>query len=203
MNPLLTIQLPCGLKELAAIFNALGKIHGPALEVNQSNDGKFMEFFRNESEVAPVAQNEEITQTSLSVQRLANALALQYYRGKYQERYNDPLLLLATAGPVADDKQRTQEWIEEQAQSSALTFWTQWRADAISFFDQHQEAESLDMPLPDLFLAGTVYCGGDKEEAAGDPVKYALVIRCHNADQANAALNTGIIRYTVFGNSKS
>lgn len=60
------------------------------------------------------------------VEKVARALALEYYRGEYRERYSDPKYLKHIAGPVADDPFTAKQWIEEQAQDMSNRFWTCW-----------------------------------------------------------------------------
>jgi len=209
MNPLLTIQLPCGLKELAAISDTLGKIHGPALEVRPSNDGKFMEFFRNETDKIDCQPLKEPPTLWLSlpdpVGEQDAALLAALADGDAWTTDTQQALRFAEIGYTVKrkDKHIDGRYVETILPANAL-------ATSLEFDKEMRGDPQLNRPgteqneaIPNLIMAGDIYCGCDVEEAAGDPLPFTLVIQCNSAAQTRAALNTGIIRYTVFGNSKS
>lgn len=78
------------------------------------------------------------TSCDKEIEGLAKALALEYYRGLYRDRYANPKLLLNYAGPaIAGDDSAAKAWIEEQAADHATTFWRNWIEDAKSLKTEH------------------------------------------------------------------
>jgi Leu/Phe-tRNA-protein transferase len=66
---------------------------------------------------------------------VARALALEYYRGQYRERYDNQAVLKMYAGPAADNPRTAQLWIEEQARDMARRFWSHWHAESIEILN--------------------------------------------------------------------
>lgn len=63
-------------------------------------------------------------------QRIAKALALNYYQGAIREKYKSKGLLSLYGGPVSDNPEAAHQWIEEQVVNQSETLWRFWLPDA-------------------------------------------------------------------------
>lgn len=208
MKPLITIQLPCGLKELAAISDALGKIHGPALEARSSDDGTAMEFFRNEtvkSDCQPLKEPTLWLSLPDPVSEQDAALLAALADGDAWTTDTQQALRFAEIGYTVKRKDRHLDgyYVETILPGSSLRTCLEHGIEMRGEPELNRPGLVKDEELPNLIMAGNIYCGCDAEEAAGDPLPFILVIQCNSAAQTRAALNTGTVRYTVFGSDKS
>jgi hypothetical protein len=83
-----------------------------------------------EPEINSDSRVKAVVSVGLSAERLARALALNYYQGCYRERYGSQKELTRITGFLVVGTAEASLFIEQAAKNDASRFWTQWESEA-------------------------------------------------------------------------
>lgn len=84
----------------------------------------------------------QVGSDALFAEKLARALALQYYQGLYRERYKAERGHLKIDGTLTDGAKNARRESEREATNMADMFWHEWTGDAEEFLSANDKDHS-------------------------------------------------------------